>query len=135
MKKTLIIALSCLVVLFAACKKKPVEPTPVDYTANYVGNYMGQFTLTITSMNNSAVSNMSFPIDSIKMDIAKGTETARPALLIQFGPKDGGIQSRERHLEHCRLLYRQGDSGNHGTGTDFRRSVGHLKRKTIKTIT
>jgi hypothetical protein len=75
MKKTLIIALSCLVVLFAACKKKPVEPTPVDYTANYVGNYMGQFTLTITSMNNSAVSNMSFPIDSIKMDIAKGTET------------------------------------------------------------
>ena len=36
---------------------------------------MGQFTLTITSMNNSAVSNMSFPIDSIKMDIAKGTET------------------------------------------------------------
>ena len=75
MKKTLIIALSCLVVLFAACKKKPVEPTPVDYTANYVGNYMGQFTLTITSMNNSAVSNMSFPIDSIKMDIAKGAET------------------------------------------------------------
>ena len=75
MKKTLIIALSCLIVLFAACKKKPVEPTPVDYTANYVGNYMGQFTLTITSMNNSAVSNMSFPIDSIKMDIAKGTET------------------------------------------------------------
>ena len=75
MKKTLIIALSCLVVLFAACKKKPVEPTPVDYTANYVGNYMGQFTLTITSMNNSAVSNISFPIDSIKMDIAKGTET------------------------------------------------------------
>ena len=75
MKKTLIIALSCLVVLFAACKKKPVEPTPVDYTSNYVGNYMGQFTLTITSMNNSAVSNMSFPIDSIKMDIAKGAET------------------------------------------------------------
>ena len=36
---------------------------------------MGQFTLTITSMNNSAVSNMSFPIDSIKMDIAKGAET------------------------------------------------------------
>ena len=73
MKKTLIIALSCLVVLFAACKKKPVEPTPVDYTANYVGNYIGQFTLSITSMNNSAVSNMSFPIDSIRMDIAKGS--------------------------------------------------------------
>lgn len=75
MKKTLIIALSCLVVLFAACKKKPDEPTPVDYTANYVGNYIGQFTLSITSMNNSAVSNMSFPIDSIRMDIAKGSET------------------------------------------------------------
>jgi hypothetical protein len=74
MKKILIIALSCLVVLFAACKKKPVEPTPVDYTANYVGNYIGQFTLSITSMNNSAVSNMSFPIDSIRMDIAKGSE-------------------------------------------------------------
>ena len=74
MKKTLIIALSCLVVLFAACKKKPVEPTPVDYTANYVGNYLGQFTLNITSMNNQAQS-LSFPIDSISMDIAKGTET------------------------------------------------------------
>ena len=76
MKKTLVIALSCLVVLFAACKK-PVEPTPepVDYVSNYVGNYIGQFTLTITSMNNNAVSNMSFPIDSIRMDIIKGTET------------------------------------------------------------
>ena len=75
MKKTLIIALSCLVVLFAACKK-PVEPTPtpVDYAPNYVGNYIGQFTLTITSMNNSAVDNMAFPIDSIRMDIAKGEE-------------------------------------------------------------
>ena len=75
MKKTLIIALSCLVVLFAACKK-PVEPTPtpVDYAPNYVGNYIGQFTLAITSMNNSAVSNMAFPIDSIRMDIAKSEE-------------------------------------------------------------
>lgn len=73
MKKTLIIALSCLVVLLAACKK-PVEPTPepVDYAPNYVGNYVGQFTLTITSMNNEPVSNMAFPIDSISMDIAKG---------------------------------------------------------------
>ena len=75
MKKSLIIALSCLVVLFAACKK-PVEPTPepVDYSASYVGNYIGQFTLAITSMNNSTVSNMSFPIDSIRMDITKGTQ-------------------------------------------------------------
>lgn len=72
MKKTLIIALGCLVVLFAACKK-PVEPTPtpVDYSANYVGNYLGQFTLTITSMNNQAQSGLSFPIDSIRMEIAK----------------------------------------------------------------
>ena len=76
MKKTLIIALSCLVVLFAACKK-PVEPTPepVDYSASYVGNYIGQFTLSITSMNNNEVSNMNFPIDSIRMDITKGTQT------------------------------------------------------------
>ena len=75
MKKNLIIALSCLVVLFAACKK-PVEPTPepVDYSANYVGNYIGQFTLSITSMNNGAVSNMNFPIDSIRMDITKGSQ-------------------------------------------------------------
>lgn len=75
MKKTLIIALCSIAVMFAACKK-PVEPTPtpVDYAPNYVGNYMGQFTLTITSMNNNAVSNMAFPIDSIRMDIAKGEE-------------------------------------------------------------
>ena len=73
MKKTLIIALSCLVVLLAACKK-PVEPTPepVDYAPNYVGNYIGQFTLTINSMNNQTQSGLSFPIDGIKMDIAKG---------------------------------------------------------------
>ena len=75
MKKTLIIALSCLAVLFAACKK-PVEPTPepVDYAPNYVGNYIGQFILSINSMNNQAVSNMAFPIDGIGMDIAKGEE-------------------------------------------------------------
>ena len=73
MKKGIIIALSCIAIMFAACKK-PVEPTPVDYTTNYVGNYLGQFTLTITSMNNNAVSNMAFPIDSIRMDIAKGEE-------------------------------------------------------------
>lgn len=78
MKKTLIIALSCLAILFAACHKPdeptPVDPTPVDYTANYVGNYLGQFTLTVTSMNNQPQSSLSFPIDSISMDIAKGTE-------------------------------------------------------------
>lgn len=65
-----------LAIVFAACKKQPVEPTPepVDYSATYVGNYIGPFTLTITSMNNSPVSNMAFPIDSILMDITKGEE-------------------------------------------------------------
>lgn len=78
MKKTLIIALCCLVAALAACKKKPIEPTPepepepIDYAVNYVGSYLGQFTLTILTMNNEEVTNMSFPIDSIQMDIAKG---------------------------------------------------------------
>ena len=78
MKKTLIIALCCLVAVLAACKKKPVEPTPepepIDYAANYVGSYLGQFTLTILTMNNEAVTNMSFPVEGIQMDIAKGEE-------------------------------------------------------------
>ena len=75
MKKGIILTLCSLAILFAACKK-PVEPTPEpDYSASYVGNYIGQFTLSITSMNNSAVSNMDFPIDSIRMDITKGTQT------------------------------------------------------------
>ena len=75
MKKTLIIALCSLAVIFTACKK-PVEPTPepVDYTTNYVGDYLGQFTLTITSMNNQQQTGMAFPIDGIGMVIAKGTE-------------------------------------------------------------
>ena len=77
MKKTLIIALCSIAVMFAACKK-PVEPTPtpepvVDYTTQYVGNYLGQFTFTIVSMNNEPQSNLTFPIDSIRMDIAKGS--------------------------------------------------------------
>ena len=71
MKKTLIIALCSLAVMFAACKK-PVEPT-VDYTSNYVGNYIGQFTLSITSTN-PPFPNLDFPIDGIKMSIAKGNE-------------------------------------------------------------
>lgn len=76
MKKTLIIALCCIVALTTACKKKPVDPTPdpepVDYAANYVGNYLGEFTLTLLTMNNEAVTNMSFPVDNIHMDLAKG---------------------------------------------------------------
>lgn len=76
MKKGIIIALCGLAIVFAACKK-PVEPTPepVDYTPNYVGDYIGQFTLTITSMNNNPMSNLAFPIDSIGMSITKGAET------------------------------------------------------------
>lgn len=76
MKKGIIIALCSLVVAFVACKK-PVEPTPepVDYTPNYVGDYIGQFKLTITSMNNQAQTGMAFPIEGIGMDIAKGEES------------------------------------------------------------
>lgn len=78
MKKTFIIALCCLVALMAACKKKPVEPTPepepVDYAATYVGNYLGQFTLTVLTMNNNEATNMSFPVDSICMDLTKGED-------------------------------------------------------------
>lgn len=80
MKKTLIIALCCLVAVLAACKKKPIEPTPepdpepIDYAINYVGSYLGQFTLTVLTMNNEPVTNMSFPIEGIKISIAKGEE-------------------------------------------------------------
>ena len=76
MKKTLIIALCCLVAVMAACKKKPVEPTPdpepVNYAEQYVGSYLGSFDFTILTMNNEAVTNMTFPIDNITMNIAEG---------------------------------------------------------------
>ncbi len=75
MKKGIIIALCSLAVLFTACKK-PVEPTPepIDYTINYVGDYLGQFTLTITSMNNQEQTGMAFPIENIGMEIAKAEQ-------------------------------------------------------------
>ena len=74
MKKGIIIALCSLAVLFVACKK-PVEPTPepVDYTPNYVGNYLGQFTLNIDSINYQP-QPLSLPIDGIGMEIAKAEE-------------------------------------------------------------
>ena len=76
MKKTLIIALCCLVAVMAACKKKPVEPTPdpepINYAEQYVGSYLGSFDFTILTMNNEAVTNMTFPIDNITMNIAEG---------------------------------------------------------------
>ena len=86
MKKTLLIALGCLAVLFTACKK-PVEPTPesIDYTPNYVGNYLGQFTLTITSMNNQPQSGLGFPIDGIGMDITKGEEANAITAMVTVG--------------------------------------------------
>lgn len=80
MKKTLIIALCCIVALMAACKKKPVEPTPdpdpdpINYAEQYVGSYLGGFALTVLTMNNEAVTNMTFPVDGIQMDLAKGEE-------------------------------------------------------------
>ena len=79
MQRGIIILLCSRPLLIAACKK-PVEPTPepepepVDYAADYVGNYMGQFILTITSMNHESQSGLSFPIDSIHMDVVKGLE-------------------------------------------------------------
>ena len=77
MKKTLIIALCCITALLAACKKKPVDPTPepapVNYAEQYVGNYVGQFTLTIATMNHQPQTSMSFPVDGIHMDIVEGT--------------------------------------------------------------
>ena len=78
MKKTLIIALCCVVALMTACKKKPVEPTPdpdpepINYAEQYMGSYLGAFLLTVSSMNNEAVTNMIFPIDNISMDVTKG---------------------------------------------------------------
>ena len=109
MKKTLIIALSCLVVVFVACKK-PVEPTPepVDYAPNYVGNYIGQFTLTINSMNNQDVSNMAFPIDGISMDIAKGDEinaiTAVVTVDNETRQTTGTVTAEKADFETVRLV-------------------------------
>ena len=74
MKKTLIIALCSLAVLFVACTKPEPDPEPVDYTPNYVGNYIGQFSLTITSMNNQPQTGLGFPLEGIGMDITKGEE-------------------------------------------------------------
>ena len=70
MNKAFVIALSCIAVMLAACKKP--EPAPTDYSADYIGSYLGKFTLTITSVNNQSQTGMGFPLDSIRMDIAKG---------------------------------------------------------------
>ena len=67
MKKGIIIALCSIAIALAGCKK------PIDYANDYVGNYTGKFTLTLTSMNHQPQSNLSFPIDNVAMDIAKGS--------------------------------------------------------------
>jgi len=72
MKKTLIIALCCIVAMMTACKKEPEKPT--NYAEQYVGSYLGSFAFTILTMNNEAVNNMTFPIDNIGMDITQGEE-------------------------------------------------------------
>ena len=79
MKKTLIIALCCIVALMTACNKNSVEPTPddpepVNYAEQYVGTYLGSFAFIILTMNYEAATNMTFPIDNITMDIAGGEE-------------------------------------------------------------
>lgn len=79
MKKVFIILCS-LAVMITACKKNN-DP---DYTPNYVGNYLGQFSLTITSMNNQPQSSLTFPIDGIKMDIAKGSATNTVTATVQM---------------------------------------------------
>ena len=112
MKKTLIIALSCITIMFAACKKPveptPDDPTPVDYTANYVGDYLGTFTLTITSMNNQVQSGLAFPIDSIRMDIAKGTEinaiTATVTVDNESHQTSGSAMEQKADFESVHLL-------------------------------
>jgi hypothetical protein len=74
MKKSLIIAMCCITVLFAACKK-PVNPTPepetVDYSAKYTGDFLGSFTLSISGTMSDTIplSGLSFPFDSITMNI------------------------------------------------------------------
>ena len=72
MKKTLIIALCCIIAMMTACKKEPEKPT--NYAEQYAGSYLGSFAFTILTMNNEAVTNMTFPIDNIGMDITKGEE-------------------------------------------------------------
>ena len=85
MKKGIIIALCSLAVMFAACTKPEPDPEPVDYTPNYVGSYLGQFTLNITSMNNQPQTNLGFPLEGISMDITKGEEVNAITAMVTVG--------------------------------------------------
>lgn len=81
MKKTLIIALLCFVAIVAACKKKPVEPTPepINSSELYVGDFQGSLTLSVTGtlydtlgQAMPVVSPWRFPFDNITLKIRKG---------------------------------------------------------------
>ena len=117
MKKTLLIALCSLAVLFAACKKEDQpeqpDPTPADYTAKYVGNYIGQFTLNIVSitMNNQQQQNSAIPpvqIDSVKMDITKGTEANTVTATVTVDNKShqttGTVTDEKAHFEAVQVI-------------------------------
>ncbi len=81
MKKTLIITLCCIIAVMAACKKDPVEPTPepVDISELYVGDFLGNLTISVTGTLYDTLGNeipvttpMDFPIDNITMQIMEG---------------------------------------------------------------
>lgn len=78
MKRNLIIALSCLAIVVAACHKPEPEPTPeaTDYSEQYVGSYLGSMTLTIMgTVDTVSVSTpMTFNFDGVALDITKGDE-------------------------------------------------------------
>ena len=102
----------CIVTLIAACKKKPVDPEPepqnVNYAEQYVGNYIGQFTLTLLTMNEQPVNNMSFPIEGIRMDIAKGeqdnTVTATVSVDNESHQTTGTTKDDKADFESVRLV-------------------------------
>ena len=71
MKKTFIIAMCCMALSFAACKPEPT-PENVDYTEKYVGHYIGDFDLTIATIDNEAITPMTFPVPGISMILTKG---------------------------------------------------------------
>ena len=89
MKKTLLIALCSLAVMFAACTKPEPEPEPetVDYAPNYVGNYIGQFLFSDIKMvsNGQTQTGFSFHIDNIGMDLTKGEGTNAITAMVTVG--------------------------------------------------
>ena len=121
MKKTLIIAMCCIVALATACKKDPVDPTPepepepVDYAISYVGDYLGQFTLSVVTMNNEEVTNMNFPIDGIGMSLTKGetfnTVTATVTVDNESRQTTGTATEAKTDFETVNLIIDKPDQG------------------------